>query len=125
MGVFGMPLQLLRGKQVLTFVSHRGYLNNTQHGFRVGRSCLSALLDVYDNIMHMINNKSTVYMIYRDFSKVFDKVDHGILLHKLRFGHYRQARTMVLPFPKQQAALCKNTWWHQPTSSCSEWSAPR
>ena len=31
-------------KQVLTFVSHRGYLNNTQHCFRSGRSCLSALM---------------------------------------------------------------------------------
>ena len=29
---------------------------------------------------------------------------------------------MVLPIPEQQAALCNNTWWHQPTSSCSEWS---
>ena len=49
--------------QVLTFLSHRGYLNNTQHCFRSGRSCLSVLLDVYGNIMHMINNKSTVNMI--------------------------------------------------------------
>ena len=32
----------------------------------------------------MINNKSTVDMIYLDFLKAFDKVDHGILFHKLR-----------------------------------------
>ena len=37
--------------------------------------------------------------------------------------HYRQARTMVLPFP-EQAALCTNTWWYQPASSCSEWNVP-
>ena len=34
--------------------------------------------------MHMINNKSTANMIYLYFSKAFDKVDHGILLYKLR-----------------------------------------
>ena len=71
-------------KKVPTFLTHRGYLHNTHHDFTSGRSCLSALLDVYDNIMHMINNKSTVNMKYLDFSKAFDKVDHGILLHKLR-----------------------------------------
>ena len=34
--------------------------------------------------MHMINNKSTVDMMYLYFSKAFDKVDHGILFHKRR-----------------------------------------
>ena len=34
--------------------------------------------------MHMIDNKSTIDMIYLDFSYAFEKVDYGILLHKLR-----------------------------------------
>ena len=31
-------------KQVLAFLERKGLLNNTQHGFRSGRSCLSVLL---------------------------------------------------------------------------------
>ena len=34
--------------------------------------------------MHMLDRKSSVNMVYLDFLKAFDKVDHGILLHKLR-----------------------------------------
>ena len=71
-------------KQVLAFLELKGLLNNTQHGFRSGRSCLSALLNVFDNLMNMIDSSTTVDMIYLDFSKAFDKVDHGIVLHKLR-----------------------------------------
>ena len=71
--VLSKVIEKIIRKQVLNFLSHRGYLNNTQHGFRSGRSCLSALLDVYDNIMHMINNKSTVDMIYQYFSKALTR----------------------------------------------------
>ena len=46
-------------------------MNNTQHGFRSGRSCLSALLDVFDDLMHMLSSDTTVDMIYL---KAFDKV---------------------------------------------------
>ena len=52
---------------MIQFLTERGYLNSSQHGFREERSCLSELSCGID-------------MIYLDFSKV----DHGVLLHKLR-----------------------------------------
>ena len=34
--------------------------------------------------MHMLEDGGSVDMVYLDFSRAFDKVDHGILLHKLK-----------------------------------------
>ena len=32
----------------------------------------------------LVSSDTTIDMIYMDFVKVFDKVDHGVLLHKLK-----------------------------------------
>ena len=82
--IFSEVLERIIRKQVSSFIDKEGCLNSTQHGFRSGRSCLSALLSVSDDIMHMLEDGGSVDMVYLDFSKAFDKVDHGILLHKLK-----------------------------------------
>ena len=82
-------LERIIRKQLVDFLSDHNYFYPNQHGFRHGRSCLSALLDVYDNMMTSLSNnpKSSVDMIYLDYAKAFDKVDHGVLLNKLKnFG---------------------------------------
>ena len=50
-------------KQVLAFLERKGLLNSTQHGFKRGWSCLSTLLNVFDNMMDMIDSSTTVDMI--------------------------------------------------------------
>ena len=62
-------LERIIRKQVFSFLDQKGCLNSTQHGFRPGRSCLSALLDVFDNIMHMLDSDSSVDMVYLDFRR--------------------------------------------------------
>ena len=77
-------LERIIRKQIVAFLVSKGYLNPTQHGFREGHSCLSALLNVFDDIMHLMSGGNTVDMVYLDFAKAFDKVDHGVLLHKIK-----------------------------------------
>lgn len=57
---------------------------NPGHGFRESCSCLSQLRTHYDTILSFVKNGSNVDTINLDFSKVFDKVDHSILVAKLK-----------------------------------------
>ena len=45
---------------------------------------MSALLNVFDDILHLMSSDNSVDMVYLDFAKAFDKVDHGVLLHKIK-----------------------------------------
>ena len=58
--------------------------NDQQHGFRAKRSCLSQLLNHYNEILKGMEEGGNVDTVYLDFSKAFDKVDIGILCHKMR-----------------------------------------
>ena len=59
-------------------------MNENQHGFRAKRSCLSQLIAHYELILEALECNASVDVIYLDFSKAFDKVDHGILMQKLK-----------------------------------------
>ena len=102
--VISKVLERIIRKQVSSFIDKKDFLNGTQHGFRSGRSCLSALLNVFDDTMHMLDGGGSVDMVYLDFSKAFDKVDHGILLHKLKaLGITGNLRMWFYNFPTNRS----------------------
>ena len=65
-------------------------MNNTlspfQHGFRRNRSCETQLLQFTTDIANILAADKQTDVLVMDFSKAFDRVGHGRLLHKL--GHY-------------------------------------
>ena len=58
-------------------------LSRHQHGFVLGKSCFSNLLETVQEINRILENGDEVDLIYFDFQKAFDKVLHERLPLKL------------------------------------------
>ena len=71
--------------KIEVFTAH--LIHPSQYGFQSGKSTLTNLATHTSYIRLNMAKGSQVDSIYTDFSKAFDKVDHGLLLFKLgRYG---------------------------------------
>ena len=71
-------------KALVKHIEHHNILPTGQHGSRGLRSTLTQLLSHWDTVLDGLEHGSGVDCIYLDFSKAFDKVETGVLLHKLK-----------------------------------------
>ena len=65
------------------YLENGNLLSPNQHGFRKYKSTLTNLVDTYNYVTQNLDLKNSVDVIYLDFEKAFDKVDHFLLLKKL------------------------------------------
>ena len=65
-------------------LKYRHLLNENQHGFLPSKSCDTQMLYFQESLMLSLNNDIQNDVVYFDFSKAFDSVNHDILLTKLK-----------------------------------------
>ena len=71
-------------KKLVAHLETNNLLCSKQHGFRSGRSCLTQLLHHFDDVLESLMSNADFDSIYLDYAKAFDKVDHRLLIKKLR-----------------------------------------
>ena len=59
-------------------------LNANQHGFLPEKSCTTQMLNFIDSLTLSINDNVRTDVIYFDFQKAFDSVNHDIMLYKMK-----------------------------------------
>ena len=67
---------------LMEYIAENEILTDYQHGFVLGRSCATQLLECVDYWTDMLDQGHTVDTIYLDFAKAFDSVPHERLLEK-------------------------------------------
>ena len=70
--------------KLVKFIDDNKLIAKEQYGFQAGLSCTSQLIYHFENLLNILEEKCNVDALYLDFSKAFDKVDHLILLRKLK-----------------------------------------
>ncbi|CAH2106212.1 unnamed protein product [Euphydryas editha] len=65
------------------YAALRNSFNPTQHGFLQGRSTVTNLILLNDFLTESMNMGKQVDVVYTDYSKAFDRINHNILLDKL------------------------------------------
>ena len=77
-------LERVLREQLVNFLEEKGFLDNSQHGSRPGRSTLTQLLVQQEYILDQLIQGCNVDAIYLDYEKAYDKVDLGLLAKKVK-----------------------------------------
>ena len=79
----GKIAERLMHTHISNYVKQQGLLNTKQGGFRKGRSTISTVASLTDDILEGLNDRKFTKASFIDLKKAFDTINHKILLQKL------------------------------------------
>jgi ribonuclease P/MRP protein subunit RPP40 len=71
-------------KNLEKFFEDNNLITTSEDGFRKNKSCLSKLLCQHRDAIEALETNSNLNVIYIDYAKAFDRVDHGVVFQCLR-----------------------------------------
>ena len=78
--------------EILLHTSH--LLDSRQHGFLSNKSCTTNMAGFCDSLALSLNEGHRTDVVYFDFSKAFDSVNHDLLLQKLKLRYKIDGRLL-------------------------------
>ena len=92
-GTLAKIFEKLMHSRLMNFLEKFNILSQNQYGFQKNTSTTDALLQYISEAPKSLDRKETLISVFLDFSKVFDTVNHTLLLQKLE--HMRIRRTSL------------------------------
>ncbi len=77
-------LETILKKKLQSHLSQLSLLTKRQHGFLPRRSTVANLLSAEETVTRWLDEGNTVKIVYLDFEKAFDSVNHRLPLTKLK-----------------------------------------
>ncbi len=97
-------------KALLLFLTKARSFSPSQHGFLPRRSCLSNLILQEDRVTRLLDEVHTVDLVFLDFAKAFDSINHRFLLAKLKsFGIDRAVLNWIKSYCQIDHTRSKST----------------